>query len=503
MKKFLFLILTFSFLFMTIAPVFSFAANAPFVVNTDFTKSELEDISANASFIVASSSSDAFLYYVKISSGSLISAELSIHPTNDSPRLVLRRQADNLNTFYVYTTLISLIDGNITSRLGTFTPSSNDYWFSTQPSNFFDSGLTWYAFSFPCSGAISGSIDSSINSSSDFVIWRLPTASEKIVRSYLDKPNSNFGYSYIADRKYLYQFSTDLGLVYYNSISGYSQQGNPPYTNYSFDTMEYYGMIPYIENLSSNQIKFTYYNMSTETRNIYIYKYDVVSGQLISNYMTTQSPTSVFTYNITINDMFDYGIWTSGVIMKNSLANVPMLPISWSDTIDYSSDFSAIISLLNNLYSQLTTLNIRVSDIKDYIQLIFEQDGDHYYWLRNNFFNTITGKWDLTNYKLDQIINILSDSSITTIPVDESYSDEVDSYVSEEHSMMDNAASGIEDLSLQFNDVDSIFDLFSDGFTLIRYCWAFVFDGPSAYVFLISAIFGVVLTIIGKRMASG
>lgn len=339
---------------------------------------------------------------------------------------------------------------------------------------------------------------------SPFIKWYEAPA-DSVIRSRIPQPLSDLHHMYFADDLHLYQLNIDFP-TFYQSVG---LQANSLTASEFFDQC-------YVElkKRDATHVTITIKNRSEHSFNAYLSSYDVVTGEYIQ---TTKLPVSgvstssgdevVVDYSVALDDPIHKGIWYTGFLNTDGLLDFDKLRISWSDTIDYSSDLQSINSLLGYIESDLLNISTTVSDIESFlhqvkasIDSIYSLLDTNFLWFKNTYFNTIINKWDITKVQLDSIIELLQGNSETTYPVDSSVSDSVEDYVSQENELFTNFDQAGDQADAVFDEAISQFSANSNGFSFIRMILeTFVFSIPSSYIIVfVSLTFGLVIMIIGR-----
>ena len=340
--------------------------------------------------------------------------------------------------------------------------------------------------------------------SNPFVQWLEPS-NDAVVRSRIPQPLSDLHHMYFADDLHLYQLNIDFP-TFYQSVG---LQANSLTASEFFDQC-------YVElkKRDATHVTITIKNRSEHSFNAYLSSYDVVTGEYIqTTSLSVAGVTSssgdevVVDYSVSLDDPIHKGIWYTGFLNTDGLLDFDKLRISWSDTIDYSSDFQSINSLLGFIESDLLNISATVSNldtflrqVKASIDSIYSLLNTNFLWFKNTYFNTIINKWDITKVQLDSIIQLLQGNSETTYPVDSSVSDSVEDYVSQENELFTNFDQAGDQADVVFDEAISQFSANSNGFSFIRMILeTFVFSIPSSYIIVfVSLTFGLVIMIIGR-----
>lgn len=524
MKRLSFIFI-FLVLFMICSPLFSLAATAPFEFQTSQSAPVADSthwyvILANDgdNGVIVSFESEVLQY---IKAGSSDNAGIIFNTNRPVVSVELTRSGSFTSTLSYY----DLKNGYL---LSTETKTYNveyygGYFFNFIPSRILalTDYITYPAYGYGLGNTIFRPL-SNVNVVEPFVTWNYnpdpgpgpvvdPT---EIIRSRIPRPFGNGTTYYIADHLYLY--SIFMGVPQQFEEQGIINTSVDPST-YEGDNINIYEV--YFTG-SGSSLNFTVLNHAKYSYNCTVTKYDVVDGSFVdssSHAMTVATDAdhpSTNTFSISLSDPSAYGIYQSGFFARHTSISYPELRISWSDTIDYSLDFFVIRSGITTLVegmaqvigglgtanSTLSTISSTTSSILTAINNFYTLVSDNFTWLKTTYYNSILNRWDINKTQLDTIISLLEGNGQTTFPADETVSQDVDNYVSQEDeyfSQFDEAGSNAD---VVFDEAISQFTANSNGFSFIRMLLeTFVFNIPSSYIIVfVSLTFGLVIMIIGR-----
>lgn len=335
-----------------------------------------------------------------------------------------------------------------------------------------------------------------------------------VIRSRIPRPYGNSTTMYIADHLYLYA-------IYMGVPQQFEEQG---YIQTSLDPAKYegdnYNLYDVTMSASGSTLNLVVKNRAQFSYNCIISKYDVVDGSYISSDIraitvaSSADQPSTNNLSISLSDPATYGIYQSGFFARSQTIAYPELRISWSDTIDYSLDFFVIRqglvtiveginstnSALATANSTLTTISSTSSSILSAINSFYTLCDSNFNWFKTTYYNSILDKWNINKNQLDTIISLLQGNGETTYPENESVSDSVDYFVSQEDIYFSNFDSAGNDIEGVFDEAISQFSDNSHGFGFIKMLLeTFVFNLPSSYIIVfVSLTFGLIVMIIGR-----
>lgn len=526
MKRLSFIFI-FLILFMICAPVFSLAATAPFQFYT-MQSAPVSD-STHFYYVLASDDSD----------GILVSVESQALQNMTNAGLVFN--TDGRPSFYGY----SSIDGSYQFNLSYY-DLKNGYLLSTETKQktVFSGDYFWYPnqifelsdyVSFPVYiYAVSpASFPSQYQPASalytvvdPFVQWGTPDPGSgpgptpdpvdptSVIRSLIPRPFGNASTMYIADHLYLY--SIYMGIPQQFEEQGLIQTSLDP-AKYSGDNYNIYDVS---FTGSGSSLNFTIKNRAQFSYNVIVSKYDVVDGSYISSSIYTtivassaDNPSTI-TFSLSLSDPSTYGIYQSGFFARSHVVDFPELRISWSDTIDYSLDFFVIrqglVTIVENqtsiiggiaaANSTLNTISSTTASILQAINTFYTLCDTNFTWFKTTYYNSILNRWYINKTQLDTIISLIEGNGQTTYPENQSVSDSVDNYVSQEDVYFSNFDSAGSDIDGVFDEAISQFSGNSYGFGFIKMILeTFVFSIPSSYIIVfVSLTFGLIVMIIGR-----
>lgn len=522
MKRLCFLFI-FLILFMICTPVFSLAASAPFTYNTSLSMPTLA--SNQWGFVFASDDSnglyailecDAIPYYVE---GRGFSPNLS----SDYPGAIL-----NLSQSFAGNIILSLYDLDHGYLLTTETKyiSNTSYInviFFRSADIKISSHLSTPAYCYPLGSSVLTDSSSSYPLVDPFVNWNYnpspdppspPVDPTEVIRSRIPRPYGNASTMYIADHLYLYAIY--MGVPHQFEEQGLIQTSLDP-AKYAGDNYNIYDVS---FTSSGSDLNMVITNRAQFSYNVIVSKYDVVDGSYVSSDIravtiaTDAEHPSTNNLTISLSDPATYGIYQSGFFARSQIIAYPELRISWSDTIDYSLDFFVIrqglvtiVDGINSTNSALSTANSTLSNISSIssqilssINTFYTLCSGYFDWFKTTYYNTILNRWDINKTQLDTIISLLQGNGETTYPENESVSDSVDNFVSQEDIYFSNFDSAGNDIEGVFDEAISQFSDNSHGFGFIKMLLeTFVFNLPSSYIIVfVSLTFGLIVMIIGR-----
>lgn len=515
----------FLILFMICAPVFSLAASAPFSFSTS------QDMPVNDSnkwyYVFASNENDGVLAVLDSSIlSTYVRGGLSFPSLSDRPSMAAAFSASSGN----YTFNLSFYDLKngylLSTETATVSISKNSlsFWYPDRIfslSNYISSpAYAYQLFNSPLYNNLGGDFVPS----DPFVNWSSsggggggddpgPVDPTSVIRSLIPRPFGTGCNMYIADHLYLY--SIFVGVPQQFEFNGHISTDDP---NHFYG--DNYNVFDVTFSASGSNLNFVVTNRATFSYNVIVTKYDVVDGSLVSSSVhavtaatNTETP-GVSRFSISLSDPLTFGIYQSGFFARSQSVSFPELRISWSDTIDYSLDFFVIrqglvtiVEGINTTNSSLATANSTLSSISSTSQQILSQLQSFYTlcdtnftWFKTTYFNSILNRWDINKTQLDTIISLLEGNGQTTYPENESVSDSVDSYVSQEDSYFQQFDEAGSNADAVFDEAISQFTANSNGFSFIRMLLeTFVFNIPSSYIIVfVSLTFGLVIMIIGR-----
>ena len=311
--------------------------------------------------------------------------------------------------------------------------------------------------------------------------------------STIPEPVGQYGEFYLADKTYLYQFIVDLNFI---EMSG---------SNITVTGIECLAD----SSIGNNSVRLYFENNSAKQLNLYYNRFLISNGTAsLSRSYTIPIPTNDRQYylDFSLVNPASEGVWSSGINWINFQTFLP-LSITWAETPDYTSDFAAFDSYLSDISQDVSDIaddvSTQLSLINQRLSSLVTAFNTNWSWFKTTYYNYISGRWTMLESKLDEIISLLDDQNATTIHVDESYADDINGFVQNEHNVMSQASIDSNELNSNINAAFDELPSFQNGFQLIRNVFdAFVTQVPQVYIVLLfSLVFGIVLTVIGKKMS--
>lgn len=521
---------------MSCAPVLSLAASAPFTFDTSLSQPVLQ--SNQLGYVVASSDSEGI--YI------LLTFDPSIDIYGGRGLSLIVSSNNDLPAFHGFTHSTGTIQYNLsyydlksgyllTTETGTtkIIVGGGVNWenlvqikFSRilSISNYLDT--PYYYYSLGSSYPMADDLDSVPVDS--FVNWNSsggsgsggssetpdPVDPNSVIRSRIPRPYGNATTMYIADHLYLYA-------IYMGVPQQFEEQG---LIQTSLDPAKYegdnYNLYDVTMSASGSTLNLVIKNRAQFSYNCIISKYDVVDGSYISSDIraitvaSSADQPSTNNMSISLSDPATYGIYQSGFFARSQTIAYPELRISWSDTIDYSLDFFVIRqglvtiiegigstnTALGTANSTLSTISSTSSSILSAINSFYTLCDNNFTWFKTTYYNSILNRWDINKSQLDIIISLIQGNGETTYPENQSVSDSVNNYVSQEDNYFSQFDEAGSDADVVFDEAISQFTANSNGFSFIRMILqTFVFNVPSSYIIVfVSLTFGLVILIIGR-----
>lgn len=532
MRKVLSAFLVASVLLLCAAPLFSFAASAPFEFHTSQSMPTMDGshwyvILANDADngVIVSFESEA-IQYLK----SDVSQNYGINFNGDIPAISF--QMTKGGTFSVNLSYYDLKNGYLLStETGSVSVSYfyGAYNFGWYPNRILS--LTNY-ITLPAYGYGIGNTlftpNDRVTVVDPFVTWNSsgsgggsgtpdPVDPRSVIRSLIPRPLGTSCTMYIADHSYLY--SIFVGVPQQFEFNGHISTDDP---NHFFG--DNYNVFDVTFSASGSSLNFVITNRATFSYNVIVTKYDVVDGSFVSSSVhavtsatNTETP-GVSRFSISLSDPSTYGIYQSGFFARSHSVSFPELRISWSDTIDYSLDFFVIrqglvtiVEGINTTNSSLATANSTLSSIFSTSQQILSQlqsfyslVSDHFTWFKTTFYDNLNQKWTFTNNYLVSIYNLLNETDETMTIEDDTSG--VAAMESAKNALVvtnasgqavdagDAAAVGLSEAAQQIGEIAQPVG------TINQLMQTIVFDKPKLLLPVIVALgLGLMVTILGKN----
>lgn len=506
----------------TLSPLARSAGTAPFSFFTE--QSAPVPDSRHWYYVLADSADNGILISFECDYIAYYTASFGMDFRNDRPRFQIEYDSANApNTLSKQTkiTYSDLKTGNVlTTEIKTASVLSYpayvivDFVAILAMSNYLSSPRYGYAI-----GSSKAVFDtaSGYNEVSPFVTWDYvdpgtpgddPTEGQYIVRSRIPRPIGNGINYYLADHMNLYG-------IYVAYPPAYETQGkiDTVLNEYEGDTVNQFYCN--LSGVSGNAL-LTFTNKSDYPVNVYINKYDVITGAYVSNYSATVNAgsvdqPSVHTHTLNLNSATTYGIYQSGFLSRDGITVFPVLRISWSDTIDYTSDILSIENGVNQIVGSASSavsilggISSTTQSILSQIQAFYTLVADNWTWLKTTFYNTLNQKWDITNSYLLSIYNLLNETDETyLIDADTSQLNEMESaknalvVTDQNGNNVDPAQAAAVGLSEAASQIGS---LSTPVQTINGLMQSIVFDKPILLLPLIVGLgLGLMVTILGKN----
>lgn len=341
--------------------------------------------------------------------------------------------------------------------------------------------------------------------SPSFVQWFTPS-SDVVIRSKIPQPLSDLRHMYFADDTYLYQINLTYPVLYQSvGLNGSSVNGVQLTADTFFDQC-------YVElqKRDISHVNLNVVNRTEQSFKVYISKYDVMSGEFISQSQFTIQPLDsngdpvIETIPIEVLNANTSGLWYTGFVNTDGLDAFDKLKISWSDTIDYSTDFESIILLLRSLESDILTVNSNLSSIKTVLDTFYSLVNNGISWLESVFYDNLNNKWTVTNNHILSIYNLLNESE-ETVPIEADTSGVAAMESAKNDLVVTNASGQVVDagdaaavgLSEAAQQIGEIAQPVS---TINQLMQTIVFDKPKLLLPVIVALgLGLMVTILGKN----
>lgn len=242
-----------------------------------------------------------------------------------------------------------------------------------------------------------------------------------------------------------------------------------------------------------------YSNDTTYTLADYtILQYDLLDGHFY--YCYSRESAKVYNTSFTTAEYdhyISYDVDLSPLYTGNQSSALPQLgSVNWAQNIDYTQDIAA----LNALLTHISTRSDFISTELDQLWTLISQN---WAWLKVTYYNTITGRWNLTNQKLDEIISLLGGGE--TAPTFEDHAadaSQVDDYVSQENQYMEQFGSNVDDFGNTIDQAGFNLGTLTNGFAAVKLFFenfVFGFNLPYMIIFF-SLVFGVFILILGKKV---
>lgn len=517
-KRIFFILLSSFVLFSCIAPIFSSAvvSDAPFSVVALLDEAYIQNLNSGkvGYFISSGVDNSGFYYAVSVPSGfSIYNVSLDfgqVSGDNTGP-YIKATVSGPANISFVRTTYrLNLRTGNLYTNERTYTTNSSGtvsiearsttYF----PLNQFDF-YKIYAYSLGVGSIIDSTYLEGVTNS--FVQYLRPKAADLTVHSMIPEPKADLNHYYVADSKYLYSFFVGYPALYFSLGTTAGSLNN---------SREFVEFVPMITKRDFDTLNLKFRNFTSDSVNLYVSKYDVVTGSFISmatlSLAVATSDDDFYVYPLDIVSPNDKGIWYSGFVNGDGLDGYNLLKITWDGQLDYHPDFVAMTGLLDSIYQQLTYLNedsdtalTYLLNIKNFANII-SLNSSAIVDVLNAFKLGNFERLNYTNGYLREIINLLGGQYDDSIPAARPDVDEgVSNYVSSESGIMNQFDSAQSDVDNIFSDIDTKLSGLDDAFYSLKMLLnTFVFNDVLAHgailsLFIFSLAFGLVMLIIGRK----
>ena len=220
---------------------------------------------------------------------------------------------------------------------------------------------------------------------------------------------------------------------------------------------------------------------------VYVYR---LNGQELNvyNFTIPDVNNTPFIYKFTFASSYRY-YWAKGFIPAYQYGSAVYKPaiIYWLPDYSYQAQLKDALTYLRSI--QLHTISID-NNFSSYFNLF-----EAYYRRNHEDLNNISSQ-------LHDIYELLGGGeTVETFPDNSEMESNVDDYISEEHSYLDQYDDGLSEFNNQIDEAESYLSDFGNGFAAVKMIFEnFVLGMPLAYIIILfSLVFGVVVLILGKR----
>ena len=263
-------------------------------------------------------------------------------------------------------------------------------------------------------------------------------------------------------------------------------------------------------NLSRNPVDIYVIVYRTDGSNPYVYDHFVVpSSTYITNPDYNLQPGS-YDFSFSYGDS-DPGLWFSeGWVPapSSSPASYSLLQVTWSDTIDYKSDFTALNILLEQWSS--TDQDFQ-SVVKTLLTNISNSESSFFSWFRSSYYNAETGYWDSVLLQFDRANTALYNiyqalgggQEQTTIAGETELYQGVNDLHDSESQYLGSVDSNNEQIG-QYGDLAlrEANGSLTNGFVFVKGIFDEVISyKPNMILMVFVLVFGVIMLILGKRVS--
>ena len=401
MKRFFALIAVSFFLFVSISPIFSLAAQNP----NSFVSSVFDSQLYYNTYVINSVDSDlvwSIGFTVENHIGYVTSALyaedgvpcIAIHFFDGSPN----------STVTVNLQFCNLISGDIYYESYSRTLNSQgkyDFYRKRQTCP-----LPVYYFVYQSYDTINQVNNSNLILVDPFVYF--PSSSNNFIYSSIPQPIADSRHFYIADSQFLYEIVLPLSdntYFYSGSVSDVSDSGY--YITYNINTSGLHFYIRH-ENMTNSPVNY----------NAYLYRFILSNGELVDYQNYTSNSSGNVTIDISLSQSYvNTGLWFSSFIMDYAPNPQNILNIVWAEGSAIHSDFLAVNALLNSILvdtdnidnyvqsinSSFNTANITLSTINNNLLDFCALAQQYYTWCYGQYWTFLNDSWYALIYNLAQV----------------------------------------------------------------------------------------------------
>lgn len=313
--------------------------------------------------------------------------------------------------------------------------------------------------------------------------------------------------------------SSLLHFVFPYAVDSYTYEASQGFSSYDYSPYQVRVSRDVISSGSNAGMSTFTFSLTNDIQNLsvscHVYLYTLADGAYVRSwdYTIPSSSTVNHIWTPIPQSAVENGYWKSSNIhlSGNGFSNVPLKQIAWSDTIDYSTDFGQLETLITATNSYLNSIDSRflsfdtylrshfdiaLSDINDTVSFLYAQFVQY----RVQFSQeaaTIEGQ-------LDEIISLLGGGQTTqALDPETGFANSVDEYQSQESSLLNGVDNRVNEMNDLVSSADGQLEGLADGFTLVKNVFYYFIEEQSLPFTLLffSLVFGLFITLIGKKVA--